>query len=191
MKNSKQLSSIIRDCQKKKNGSERKLYEYFFSMIAKLVLSNSGTNEDVEEVFQDAAFVLFNKCKKGELVLSCKLKTYLYSVCRNIWLKSLNQKRVSTVSIQDHEDFVAIDASFFKQLQLSEERQTMLTLIGQLGADCQKLLYLFYYEQLKMKEIARLMPFANDQVARNKKVKCLKQLIKIVDEAPFFRNYFK
>ena len=84
-----------------------------------------------------------------------------------------------------------VEASFFQKLELTEERQTMLELIKQLGEDCQKVLRYYYYERLKMKEIAQLMNFANDQVARNKKAKCLKQLISIVNRSPFFKNYFK
>ncbi|MEM9820724.1 MAG: sigma-70 family RNA polymerase sigma factor [Bacteroidota bacterium] len=169
----------------------RIMYHLYFSMISGFVLKNSGTKEDVEEVFQDGIFVVFNKCKKEELVLTSRLKTYLYSICRNIWLKTLKQKKFSTVSIQDQEDFIMVESSFFQKLELTEERQTMLDLIKQLGENCQKVLIYYYYERLKMKEIAQLMNFANDQVARNKKVKCLKQLVAIVDNSSFFKNYFK
>ena len=169
----------------------RIMYRLFFPMISNFILKNSGIKEDVEEVFQDGIFVVYSKCKKGDLVLTSRLKTYLYSVCRNIWLKRLKQRKISTISLQDQEDFIMVEASFFQKLELTEERQTMLELIKQLGEDCQKVLRYYYYERLKMKEIAQLMNFANDQVARNKKAKCLKQLISIVNRSPFFKNYFK
>ena len=43
---------------------------------------------------------------------------------------------------------------------------------------------LFYYENLSMKEIVDHLPYENEQVIRNKKYKCLQQLMGFVKENP-------
>ena len=93
--------------------------------------------------------------------------------------------------IQDYESFILIEPSVFKSIEVNEEKEAMLKLLSHLGEDCQKVLLYFYYERIKMKEIANRMNFANDQVARNKKVKCLKKLASIMDKSPFFTRFFK
>lgn len=167
------------------------LYQQFFPMVSHLVRQNSGNMEDVEDLFQDGILVLFNQIKKGELVLTCKLRTYFYSICRNLWLNKLNQRKTEIVDIQDHEAFITIEPAIFKSIEVNEEKQAMLKLLGHLGENCQRLLLYFYYERIQMKEIATRMNFANDQVARNKKVKCLKKLVTIMNKSAFFTRFFK
>lgn len=45
--------------------------------------------------------------------------------------------------------------------------------ISSLGKKCTKLLQLFYFESLKMDEIAQKLGFASAKSARNQKYKCL------------------
>jgi len=168
-----------------------KLYHKHKSYWFKICLRYSNGRSNAEDIFQEAILVLFNQIKKGELVLTCQLKTYFFSICRNLWLKAIKKRRIKTVDIQDREDFVKIESSTFRSIEINEEKQAMLELLKQLGEDCQKVLMYFYYERLQMKEIAIRMNFANDQVARNKKVKCLKQLTHVMDSSPFFSSFFK
>ena len=66
-----------------------------------------------------------------------------------------------------------------------------MKLLESLGKDCKRVLVLYYYERLKMKEIAGIMNFANDQVAKNKKSSCLKKLKSIVSESPRMKDILK
>jgi len=187
-----EIISLLQAPETRKNDEGlRILYTLFFPSISYFIQENSGKPEDAEDIFQEAILVLFNQIKKGELVLTCQLKTYFYSICRNLWLKAIKKRRIKTVEIQDKEAFVNIEASTIETIEINEEKQAMLELLKQLGEDCQSVLTYFYYERLQMKEIAIRMKFASDQVARNKKVKCLKQLTKIMDSSPFFRSFFK
>ena len=190
--NDDRIIGLIQSINPKENDEGLKLlYHQFFPTISRFLMENSGKAEDVEDVFQEGIIVLFNQIKKGDLVLTCQLKTYFFSICRNIWFKTIKKKKIKTIEIKHKESFVDITPSAFKTLEINEEKQAMIKLLKQLGEDCQKVLLYFYYERLQMKEIAIRMDFANDQVARNKKVKCLKQLSKIMDSSPFFSSFFK
>jgi len=57
-------------------------------------------------------------------------------------------------------------------------------LLQELGESCKKILELFYYENLSMKEIVSQMHYENEQVVRNKKYKCLQQLTDKMKQNP-------
>ena len=61
-----------------------------------------------------------------------------------------------------------------------------------LGEKCKQLLMLVYYEDLSMKDIVDKMPdYQNEQVLRNKKYKCMKQLEIMVNDNEPLRTQFK
>jgi DNA-directed RNA polymerase specialized sigma subunit len=65
-----------------------------------------------------------------------------------------------------------------------EKKKQLRDLVYELGEPCRKLLMLFYYENLSMKEILTYLPYENEQVVRNKKYKCLQQLTEIMKQHP-------
>ena len=58
------------------------------------------------------------------------------------------------------------------------------SLLNKLGESCRKILELFYYENLSMKEIVSHLHYENEQVVRNKKYKCLQQLTDMIRKNP-------
>jgi DNA-directed RNA polymerase specialized sigma24 family protein len=58
-------------------------------MILQLVINNNGDEDEAKDIYQEAIIVLYNKVKRGDFELSSKLKTYIYSICRRLWLKRL------------------------------------------------------------------------------------------------------
>jgi len=70
------------------------------------------------------------------------------------------------------------DVSHF--MSAREARSQVMTIVEQLGDACKKILVLFYYENLSMKEILEKTDYETEQVVRNKKYKCLKQLEQMI-----------
>ena len=77
------------------------------------------------------------------------------------------------------------------QLMEKESGNQVLKLLAELGETCRKILVLFYYEDLPMKEILDQLDYENEQVVRNKKYKCLKQLEKMITDQPGMKNILK
>lgn len=63
------------------------LYKKYYRMMTKLVITNSGTEEEARDVYQDALIVFWQKATSGNLVLTSKMSTYIYSICQNLWRK--------------------------------------------------------------------------------------------------------
>jgi F0F1-type ATP synthase delta subunit len=69
------------------------IYKKYYRMMTKMVISNSGTEEEARDVYQDALVVFWQKARSGNLVLTSKMSTYIYSICQNLWRKELDRKK--------------------------------------------------------------------------------------------------
>jgi DNA-directed RNA polymerase specialized sigma subunit len=72
-----------------------------------------------------------------------------------------------------------------------EGKEAVMRVVSELGDTCKKILLLFYYENLSMKEILDRTDYETEQVVRNKKYKCLKQLEQMVNANPALKETLK
>ena len=160
------------------------MYQEMFPMIRYLVVKNSGNDEDAEDVFQDGLIVVFKKIRDHELDLTCSFRTYIYSVCRNIWLQKLNKRKQYAREFSDVESFVDLPD---KVDQFQEEEMEKYRLYQQhfltLGEDCQKVLLLFMKKQ-SLKEIAVEMGYKTEKYAKTRKYLCKEELKKRIINDP-------
>ena len=148
------------------------LYKKYYRMMTKLVITNSGTEDEAKDIYQEALVVFWQKARSGTFVLTSKISTYLYSVCLNLWRKELDKK--SRLSHEQKDSPVYQD-------QESEERSRIIRqCIDQLGETCKKVLMYFYYDRMSMAEIAERIGFANTDTAKTKKYKCKKKLDEVI-----------
>lgn len=183
--------TLITLIQSKKEADNDRAFKYcyqtFFSIIEKNILSNNGDEQDAEDIFQDGLIVLYHQIKKDQLKLTCSLSTYLYSICRNLWLKKL-RKSSRIVALSDTlQQYVSIEESHLKTLEATEEKKMVATFLDELQEGCKRILLYFYFEKIKMAEIAERMGLSSEQVAKNKKAGCMKKLKGLMKNA----NYFK
>ena len=68
------------------------IYQKYYRMMVRLVVTNSGTEQEAKDVYQEAVVVFWQKAISGNLVLTSKISTYLYSICLNLWRKELERK---------------------------------------------------------------------------------------------------
>lgn len=183
----KALMALLRSSRRQENDKGfRYMYGAYLGMIQNVVLNNKGDVKDAEDVFQDALIVLYNQSKKDDFELRCTIKTYLYSICRNLWLKKL-RKSSRIVELSDTvKQFVTIDESQLKTLEATEEKKIVANYLGQLSDGCQTILRYFYFDKKKISEIADLMGLANEQGAKNKKSMCMKKLKSLMKDSIHF-----
>lgn len=144
------------------------LYKKYYRMMTKLVISNSGTEEEARDVYQDALIVFWQKATSGNLVLTSKMSTFIYSICQNLWRKELDRKR--RLSNEEKDSSVELD------LDTAEREKIIAKCIDQLGETCKKVLMYYYFDEMSMQDIADKLGFANTDTAKTKKYKCKKKL---------------
>jgi len=148
------------------------LYQKYYRMMTKLVVTNSGTEDEARDVYQDALIVFWQKATSGNLVLTSKMSTYIYSICQNLWRKELDRKK--RLSNEEKDTPVTLDTD-------SAEREKILAkCIDQLGETCKKVLMYYYFDEMSMQDIADKLGFANTDTAKTKKYKCKMKLDELV-----------
>ena len=160
------------------------LYQAHFNMIQHFVVNNNGSFDDARDVFQEAMIALYEKVQSNSFVLTCQIKTYLFSICKHLWLKRLQQmgKYSSPLSTQEETVSVEDDLGIFEK---QEANYTMMNnALNSLGEPCKGLLEGYYIHKKGMQELAQEFGYTNADNAKNQKYKCLMRLKKI-----FFAQY--
>ena len=148
-------------------------------MVQALILNNSGYPDDARDIFQEAMIVLYEKVRSGSFELNCQLKTYLYSVCRRLWLKRLSQWQRSVSEVESLQDTVPVEDELERHEQRNRDFQLMEHSMNSLGEPCRSLLKAYYLDRKNMVEIAVDFGYTNADNAKNQKYKCLMRLRKI------------
>ena len=147
---------------------------------------------ELEDVFQDANIILYEKIVKGDFVLTATFQTYLNSVCRFQLLNTLEKSKLTTdyednsdddddenpngyhSSITDSLD--AVDHSNEPQFLAIE---TALVKMKDAGGHCYELLTLFWYHKKSMNELTTEFGYNNSDTTKTQKARCQKRLEKI------------
>jgi len=160
------------------------IYRDNYNMVQSLVINNNGTVQEAKDVFQEGMIVLFEKARSGSFELNCQLKTYIYSVCRRIWLKRLQQINRFSIEADSMAEVVPVEEDLEEHEKKDQEFKMLEKAIGNLGEPCKSLIEAFYIQKKNMQDIAGQFGYTNADNAKNQKYKCLMRLKKI-----FFAQY--
>lgn len=159
------------------------IYRENFNMVLAFILNNNGSYDEARDIFQEAMIALYQKAKSDSFVLTSQIKTYVYSICRRLWLKRLQQLGKTSNGIENFESIAVED-----DLEIHERRNAELGImdraLNSLGEPCKSLLEAFYIEKKSMDVIALQFGYTNADNAKNQKYKCLMRLKKL-----FFSQY--
>lgn len=159
------------------------LYHQNRAQIGQLVLNNQGDEAAAKDIMQESMIALYENVRAGRFKGASKLSTYLYGIARLLWLNRLKRARLETQKLEQIQAEVAIEALPNWMLE-GESKAAIQRLLSTLGQACQKVLVDNIYFGYDMRAIARRMNFSNEQVARNKKHRCLKKLKQLIQEQP-------
>lgn len=144
------------------------------------------TNDDLEDIYQDAILVLYEKIIGGDFVLTSKIQTYLNSVCRFQLLNKykVSQKTVAYENNGDEENHASYDDQITDSLdEIEDPKEKQFTAIEKAlkkmkaaGGQCYQILTLFWYQKKSMKEIADICNYTDDKNAKHQKSRCQKKL---------------
>ncbi|MVT10163.1 RNA polymerase sigma factor [Chitinophaga tropicalis] len=162
------------------------IYTENFPSVLRMVLQYKGSEDDAKDLFQEAMIILYEKVQQDEFDLYSKLKTFLYAICRHLWLKK-QQNGSWQLALPDElaeilpgEDLNITQEHQQKDLQFTIMEQAM----GNMGEPCKTILEDYYVRKMSMQEIAEKFGYTNSENAKNQKYKCLMRLKKL-----FFDQY--
>jgi len=177
--------NIIEGLKKQDDKTLNWLYDNYFQTVRDFIVKNSGTKEDVSDVFQDSIIILYKQISEDSLTLTSDLKGYFFGIARNLWNAHLKKKRDTTEIIFDMPD----------ESDNEEDNDPFLERIvsrafQKLKPDFQTVLNL-YSDGLSYEEIAVRMDLKNENYARRKKYLCKEALMEFVKEDPEYQEYLR
>jgi len=160
------------------------IYKNNFSTVQSFILNNNGSYDDARDIFQEAMIVLYENAKQESFVLTCQIKTYVYSICRRLWLKRLQHLSRFSMQVENLEETIPVEEDIENQERRNADFAIMERALGSLGEPCKSLLEAYYLQKKDMTDIAASFGYTNADNAKNQKYKCLMRLKKL-----FFSQY--
>jgi RNA polymerase sigma factor (sigma-70 family) len=173
---------ILAEIRKSNEAALGELYKTHYPMVVNLICSNSGTEQEAKDIYQEAVIAFYERAQQPDFVLTCKIKTYLYAVCRRLWLKRLAEKKRFSFTIPETETFGGVEA----EMNAAEEKELSFRRMGDslyaLGEPCRSIIEDFYIHNFSMEIIGEKFGYTSADNAKNQKYKCLQRLKKLFFE---------
>jgi RNA polymerase sigma factor (sigma-70 family) len=163
----------------------RYLWERYIPMVRLMVSRTGGTFEDAKDVFQDSLIIMLEKIDSREFALTCRFKTYLFSVCENLW-KTVLQKRHAASNYINRRiiDENETDISEAMESRLYEEIFTEV--FETLDTSSKNILKLFW-QDVTLQEIADKLGYQYGYV-KKKKSEAQAEITRKVKSHPGYRR---
>ena len=161
------------------------LYRDTYPLIYRFIVNNGGDENDAKDILQESFLIVLTKIRETNFILSCEFSTYIYSICKNLWLKNLRIKKQKNQKIVDLSQIADVDfcLNFEKESHLNSQYFLFLKHFQSLSPICKEILRMFF-EKKSFGEIAKVLNLINYDFARKKKYKCKKVLIDRIKRDP-------
>lgn len=165
------------------------LYKTYYPVIAKFITANHGSEEDAKDIFQETLLVFSKNMEKKDFQLTSSLKTYLYAISKNLWLKSLrNRKPTDSLESKENEYAALSDTSAQEQENEMEITDYIDRLMAKMPVHCQKIVQYVYYQNLPVDKVVQALGYNNNHTASNVKYKCIQQMKRTSESISFINN---
>lgn len=151
-------TKLIRALQRsQRDALDKVIYHYssYVASIARNVLGDQATREDLEEIVSDVFLALWRTADR--LDDSRPLKSYLAAIARNAAVDRL--RRVRPEDPLPEEDILPADTAQGPEAETlkREQAETLRRLLRELPADDREIFVRFYYYRQTVREIAALL----------------------------------
>lgn len=161
-------------------------YNECFPLVERMVLNSGGDLAQAKDIFQDGWLIIYRKIKRGELKLTCRFSTFLYAVCKKLWI-SEKKKRINRMKVTDDTpDFVEENDPILTDEE-DKSKQLFYRHFTQLSSDCQKILIL-HFNKTPIEEIQKIMNYQNSHYTMDRKYRCKKSLMLRITNDPNFKS---
>ena len=172
--------SLIESIRNGREDAVSFLYEEYYHYSVSYVFSKNGSEDDAKEIFQEAIIILIHNIRKKKFREESTVKTYLYGICRRLWLKELKLKGRVFQLLED--DRIENNVEFELHEQTIDRFEKMEDALSKLGESCETIIRKYYLLKESMKVIAESLGYTNANNVKNQKYKCLQRLKKIYFE---------
>jgi len=174
-------NSLLYNLKNEDNASFEVLYKSCFPSVASHITQNFGSTKDAEDIFQEAIIVLLQKIRHKDFVLTSSLKTYIFAIARNLWLKRLRDNKLIPVDNPAYYQRETESVTFELQSQSTKEEK-LASWLTKITENCQRILKAIFFYNEPMGSLMQKMGWKNKHTAANQQYKCIQQVKKQKDK---------
>ena len=154
------------------------LYKFYYPSIKNFICKNNGNEDDAKDIFQETILVLLTNIPKDDFELRSSLKTYIFAISSNLWLKRLRgANKIVKVEMDVYEKYLADFEEAEERLadanHITEKKA--LTIFDKISARCKILLDAIFFKEKNIGTVTKEFGYTNKHNAQNQKFKCLQQ----------------
>ena len=179
--------SIIQGIRNHDSGILQYVYDTQFPIIEGFIVHNQGSRQQAKDVFQEAMEIVYKKIKSGNLELTCKFGTYVYAICKNIWIQERKKYLLHAEKLRQQPMMVHDPGPLDDPLLQKQVTDLFNKHFARLSKDCQKILNMFF-NYYSVEEIRAAMNYKDQHHAADRKYRCKKSLIKRIVNDPLFKQ---
>ncbi|WP_299440084.1 sigma-70 family RNA polymerase sigma factor [uncultured Aquimarina sp.] len=159
----------------------KEFYKKNLPHVRKYIILNSGSEGDVEDIFQDALIIVYQKLKSNSLNIDTSIQAYFLGTCKNIWRSHLRKSQKITydesLTLKAKEENIITN-----KIEEIEKEHLYRKYFYKLSNSSKQVLKLFF-EGKSMKEIASITGYS-EGYTRKKKFEAKKTLMKMIENDP-------
>ena len=146
------------------------------------VNENGGTQKQGEQIFQAAVDSIVDIILRGKLNQQIDVQKYFIRICINHWNKEAPKSKL-LVKFGNNEDQCKINSAeedFINNEQYNIAHQSLEQQFAKLRSRCQKILTYYYYDRLKLDQIANKLKSKSTDSIKTQKNDCINGLRALV-----------
>jgi RNA polymerase sigma factor (sigma-70 family) len=174
-------ATIIKAIRERNSDVFEYLRNRYYRSVRMMIKSNSGSEEDVEDVYSEGLACLIEVVDDPKQKLKNKVSTVFISICKNLWLNILRSRRLHGKHSRSLNDPV-YEEQFEEQMDKAIYKDIFWQSFAKLKADCQQILHNIM-EGKRIREIAELMGLSHNYLGK-KKHYCHQSLLQIIYANP-------
>ena len=163
------------------------VYHSNYPAVRSYITENSGSIQDAKDVFQESLVLIYQKVTDQQFLLNCNFQSYLFSICRLLWLKELEKRKVEKMDEKDVKGYLDLQSDLnFDDLE-QEKYGLYQKHLRRLNPDCQRVLMLFY-DGVSIRDITKIMGYTSESYTKKKKSMCKEKLIQGIKNDPDYNQ---
>ena len=102
------------------------IYKKFVPKVTNHIRTNSGDDDQAQDVIQEVLITIYNQAKTKGLQLTCPFDAYFFLLCKRRWLNEI--KKSSSKEVTLHDENVSIDESVQEmtfKTEVFDEKQSL------------------------------------------------------------------
>ena len=161
------------------------IYQRFYGKVERFLMGRGGNPEHIKDVFQEALIVIIQKVRGDGLVLRCSFSTYLFAVCKNIWMHDMRKNKYHLVE-DSVLDVVSENDEVDREME-EKLRKLFEYHFEQLSEDCRELLKM-HLNRASLAEIMNKFGYSSEHYTSDRKYRCKQSLFNRILKDPKYRD---